>query len=95
MGFLGYVGMLWRLPSLWEIAFRGTAQQTLGKPPHVGTEESHVPVSPLLSTGTGEPSLLGEPCARTKSGALFWGRKEGFAVGKTARAALYDASGLW
>ena len=94
--------MLWRLPDLRQVPNPRRQQlllevrpgQILGKPPDMGTEESHVPVSPPLSTGTGESSLLREPCAHTKTGALSWRRKEGFAVGKAARAALYDASGL-
>lgn len=45
-------------------------------------------VSPLLSTGTGKPLLLREPCARAKTGELSWGRQEGYSVGKVARAAL-------
>lgn len=52
-----------------------------------------MPVSPLFSTGMGELSLLREPRVCTETRALSWGRKEGFAVRKAARAALYNASG--
>jgi len=57
-GLLGYVGRLRRLLDLRQVPDPRRQQllsevwprQTLGKPPHVGTEESHVPLSPLLST---------------------------------------------
>lgn len=99
--FLGHVGKLQGLSNLHLVLDPCRQQllseigpgQTLGKPPRVGTEESHVPVSPLLSTGTGKPSLLSEPRARAKPGELSWGRQEGYSVGKVARAAL-GARGL-
>lgn len=100
--FLGCLGTLQRLldlhqvpnPRRQQLLWKVRSGQTLGKPPHVGTEKSHALVSPLLSTGTGETSLPGQPCAHAKTQVLSWRRKEGFALGKADRAALYDAVGL-
>lgn len=70
--------MLQKLPDLHQVpnplrqhlVLEVQPMQTLGKPPHVGTEESRVPVSPPLSTGTDEPLLPREPCATLKPECL-------------------------